>query len=191
MTMALINKSLRHVLVDAITAAQFAGVPRLSNPDQVTFYEEERVVAYYGGGFLYATPSRVRARWPVSAGHDDYAVEPIRGLPEMPPAGEHILWQGAPSWWEMAKHVFHIRAARVYFLLLIGWRASVHMQAGMLRGALVAALSLLPIAAVRAGPAGACWPGCAAAPRSTPSPTGVLCCASVWRCRPRSIFPLG
>jgi len=58
MTMALIHKPLRHVLVDAITAAQFAGVPRLSNPDQVTFYEEERVVAYYGGGFLYATPSR-------------------------------------------------------------------------------------------------------------------------------------
>ena len=57
-TGALIKKSRRHVLVDAITAAQFSGVPRLADPDQVTFYEEERVVAYYGGGYLYATPSR-------------------------------------------------------------------------------------------------------------------------------------
>ena len=57
-TGALIKKSRRHVLVDAITAAQFEGVPRLGNPDQVTFYEEERVVAYYGGGYLYATPAR-------------------------------------------------------------------------------------------------------------------------------------
>jgi photosynthetic reaction center H subunit len=57
-TMALINKSRRQVNVDAITAAQFAAVPRLERPDQVTFYEEERVVAYYGGGFLYAVPAR-------------------------------------------------------------------------------------------------------------------------------------
>jgi photosynthetic reaction center H subunit len=58
MTMALIKKGRRHVLVDAITAAQFVAVPRLSNPDQVTFYEEERIVAYYGGGLLYASPER-------------------------------------------------------------------------------------------------------------------------------------
>lgn len=57
-TGALIKKARRHVLVDAIAAAQFQGVPRLSSPDQVTFYEEERVVAYYGGGYLYATASR-------------------------------------------------------------------------------------------------------------------------------------
>jgi photosynthetic reaction center H subunit len=56
-TMALIRPR-RSVLVDAITSTQFAAVPRLSNPDQVTFYEEERVVAYYGGGFLYASPER-------------------------------------------------------------------------------------------------------------------------------------
>jgi len=58
MTMALINRSMRHVIVDAITAAQFADVPKIAGPDEVTLYEEERVVAYYGGGFLYATPSR-------------------------------------------------------------------------------------------------------------------------------------
>jgi photosynthetic reaction center H subunit len=58
MTMAKLNKSRRIVVVDAITAAQFADVPALANPDQVTLYEEERVCAYYGGGFLYAHPSR-------------------------------------------------------------------------------------------------------------------------------------
>ena len=57
-TGALIKASRRHVLVDAITAAQFAAVPKLANPDQVTFYEEERIVSYYGGGYLYALPSR-------------------------------------------------------------------------------------------------------------------------------------
>ncbi|HIJ64176.1 MAG TPA: photosynthetic reaction center subunit H [Rhodospirillaceae bacterium] len=57
-TMALVDKRRRRVKVDAITAAQFADVPRLENPDQITFYEEERVASYYGGGFLYATPER-------------------------------------------------------------------------------------------------------------------------------------
>jgi photosynthetic reaction center H subunit len=57
-TGALINKGKRKVVVDAITAAQFADVPRLEKSDQITLYEEERVVAYYGGGYLYATASR-------------------------------------------------------------------------------------------------------------------------------------
>jgi len=58
MMMAVIDKTKRQVRVDAITGAQFSDVPRLSSPDQVTLYEEERVTAYFGGGFLYAFPSR-------------------------------------------------------------------------------------------------------------------------------------
>ena len=42
----------------AITAAQFAQVPGTKAADVVTMNEEERVVAYYGGGMLYATPNR-------------------------------------------------------------------------------------------------------------------------------------
>jgi len=57
-TMAIIHGDKRVVEVDAITGAQFANVPKLANPDQVTLLEEERVVAYYGGGYLYATPNR-------------------------------------------------------------------------------------------------------------------------------------
>lgn len=46
------------VETDAILGAQFEGVPGLANPDQVTFAEEDRISAYYGGGKLYAEPAR-------------------------------------------------------------------------------------------------------------------------------------
>jgi len=46
------------VQVLSIFAAQFAGVPMLKNPDQITLLEEERISAYYGAGTLYAEPSR-------------------------------------------------------------------------------------------------------------------------------------
>jgi photosynthetic reaction center H subunit len=59
MTMAVINKGKKAVKVAASTGAQFAQAPVLENPDQITLYEEERVIAYYGGGYLYATPGRL------------------------------------------------------------------------------------------------------------------------------------
>lgn len=46
------------VTVESILGSQFAQVPRLKHPDYVTKLEEERIVAYYGGGTLYATPKR-------------------------------------------------------------------------------------------------------------------------------------
>jgi photosynthetic reaction center H subunit len=46
------------VVIDALNAAQFAGVPRLEATDQITLYEEERVQAYFGGGYLYANAER-------------------------------------------------------------------------------------------------------------------------------------
>ena len=42
-------------------ASQFALVPALKNPDSVTMQEEEKIVAFYGGGVLYATPGRAEA----------------------------------------------------------------------------------------------------------------------------------
>lgn len=56
MTMAIVSPNA--VKVRAITAAQFADVPGTASADQVTLYEEERVIAYYGGGHLYATRDR-------------------------------------------------------------------------------------------------------------------------------------
>jgi photosynthetic reaction center H subunit len=57
-TMAVVSNYSKTVKVDAITGAQFADAPVLENPDQITFYEEERVTAYYGAGYLYATAAR-------------------------------------------------------------------------------------------------------------------------------------
>ena len=48
----------RSVTVKAIKAAQFAGVPGTKSPDHVTLLEEDKITGYYGGGYLYAWPSR-------------------------------------------------------------------------------------------------------------------------------------
>jgi photosynthetic reaction center H subunit len=50
--------SRRAVKVDAVTGAQFGGAPRLKSPDQITLLEEEKVQAYFGAGYLWATPQR-------------------------------------------------------------------------------------------------------------------------------------
>lgn len=50
--------------------------------------------------------------------HDDFKVEPIRGLPEALPEGEHILWQGAPNAWALAREALNIRWVMVYFIVL-------------------------------------------------------------------------
>ena len=47
------------VRVASILASQFAGVPAHASPDQVTKREEDKIAAYYCGGHLYATPSRM------------------------------------------------------------------------------------------------------------------------------------
>jgi hypothetical protein len=62
--------------------------------------------------------------------HDDFEQEPIRGLPEMLPAGETILWQGAPSAWAMARDVFKLRWVAGYFVLFFAWQ-TVNLAAGM------------------------------------------------------------
>jgi photosynthetic reaction center H subunit len=49
----------RCVHVTSIMSGQFAGVPALGNPDQVTLLEEDRISAYFAGGTLYAEPSRL------------------------------------------------------------------------------------------------------------------------------------
>jgi photosynthetic reaction center H subunit len=57
-TVSMIDKGRKTVAVDAITGAQFDNVPVTASNAQVTLDEEERITAYYGGGFLYATPTR-------------------------------------------------------------------------------------------------------------------------------------
>jgi photosynthetic reaction center H subunit len=46
------------VAVKSILGSQFALVPGTRHPEQVTLLEEEKIMAYFGGGVLYAKPSR-------------------------------------------------------------------------------------------------------------------------------------
>lgn len=48
----------RRVVVKALLGRQFAAIPALRNPDIVTLLEEDKILAYFGGGLMYATPSR-------------------------------------------------------------------------------------------------------------------------------------
>ena len=58
MPFAKIDRPRGRVKVDAILGSQFADVPATKSLDQVTKLEEDRIVGYYGGGTLYATPAR-------------------------------------------------------------------------------------------------------------------------------------
>ncbi|MGR3743913.1 MAG: photosynthetic complex putative assembly protein PuhB [Pseudooceanicola nanhaiensis] len=53
--------------------------------------------------------------------HDDFAIEPIRGLPERPPEGERILWQGRPDWWALTWEALSLPWVAGYFLALALW----------------------------------------------------------------------
>jgi photosynthetic reaction center H subunit len=46
------------LLVKSITAAQFTDVPAIRRDDQITLLEEDKVMAYFAGGHLYATAAR-------------------------------------------------------------------------------------------------------------------------------------
>lgn len=54
--------------------------------------------------------------------HDDFAFEPVRGLPETPPEGERILWQGRPDWWSLAREALSLDWVIGYFSVLAIWR---------------------------------------------------------------------
>ncbi len=45
----------------------------------------------------------------------------IRGVPHALPAGEHVLWEGAPDARALATHVFHRRVFFLYFGAMVGW----------------------------------------------------------------------
>jgi photosynthetic reaction center H subunit len=53
-----IKSNPRRVFVNALTAAQFAQIPAIKKPDTVTLLEEDKIMGYFGGGMLYATPYR-------------------------------------------------------------------------------------------------------------------------------------
>ena len=83
--------------------------------------------------------------------HDDFATEPVRGLPETPPEGERILWQGAPDWRSLLWRAFALRWGLLWFAVLAVWRGAELVMAGEGAGAILAsAVALLPLAGAAA-----------------------------------------
>ena len=53
--------------------------------------------------------------------HDN---EPVWGLPERPPAGEQVVWQGRPEWRTFARTALHARKLALYLGALWLWSAA-------------------------------------------------------------------
>ena len=70
--------------------------------------------------------------------HHEHEFEAAPGLPERLPAGERILWQGAPDWRALALHAFHVRKLAIYFAAMMGLQAL--YQLGQPREALARSL---------------------------------------------------
>lgn len=47
------------VVVRSLYAHNIAGIPGIKNNEEVTLLEEEKIMAYFGGGTLYADPARI------------------------------------------------------------------------------------------------------------------------------------
>ncbi len=78
---------------------------------------------------------------------DDFDGEPIPGLPQRPPAGERILWQGAPDWRATALRTFHVGWVSVYFAGLLLWGMFEAMREGAsILSAFVGLAYLVPVA---------------------------------------------
>lgn len=54
-----VNFTGRSIAVEALLGQHFANVPMTRSSERVTKLEEEKIMAYYGAGTLYATPDRV------------------------------------------------------------------------------------------------------------------------------------
>lgn len=77
----------------------------------------------------------------------EHEFEAAYGLPERLPAGEKLLWQGAPDWRALARDAMHIKLLAVYFAAMLLWRAgTAFVDGGGLLAALISIRFLLPLA---------------------------------------------
>lgn len=82
----------------------------------------------------------------------EHEFEAARGLPEVLPAGEHVLWQGSPDWQQLARRAFHVRKLVVYFAALAVLRLVLMLADGATAGAMaVSALWMVLLAATALG----------------------------------------
>ena len=80
--------------------------------------------------------------------HDDFAIEPVRGLPERPPEGERILWQGRPDWWALTWQALSLPWVAGYFLALALWRFVTLIDTAPLSSAFASAFPFVIMGAV-------------------------------------------
>jgi hypothetical protein len=75
-----------------------------------------------------------------------YSTRAVPGLPGPLPAGESLLWQGAPDWRVLATRAFHIRAVAIYFAAILAIRGGlVVADGGGVTDAIVSALTIAPL----------------------------------------------
>lgn len=74
------------------------------------------------GGAALCRPVSKAITGGIRMSHDDFATEPVPGLPETPPEGERILWQGRPNWWRLSWESLSMPWVIGYFLFLTVWR---------------------------------------------------------------------
>lgn len=76
---------------------------------------------------------------------DEEEFEPMHGLPEIPPEGERILWQGAPTVRSIMHRVTHLGLVTLYFAALYGWAVYEYMADGMTLSQALAAASIMAV----------------------------------------------
>jgi hypothetical protein len=79
----------------------------------------------------------------VNTPHDDFAFEPVPGLPEPLPRGERVLWRGAPLAWPLARDALHVRKAAVYFAILLAIKLASAIAEGATAGTALAGAGVL------------------------------------------------
>ncbi len=83
--------------------------------------------------------------------HDDFATEPVKGLPEAPPEGEVILWQGRPDWKALTWASLSLPWVIGYFVVLCIWRVFVSAQVLPIGQAVGTAVPLAIVGALAVG----------------------------------------
>ena len=83
---------------------------------------------------------------------EEHEFEAARGLPELLPAGERVLWQGSPDWRGLAREAFHVRKLVVYFAALVLLRVVLMAAEGATGAAMfISALWLVLLASAALG----------------------------------------
>lgn len=83
--------------------------------------------------------------------HDDFAVEPVRGLEKQLRPGERMLWQGAPKTWALAKSAMVVHWVIGYFAVLAAWRGYALWTSMSVEAGIAAVLWYLILGALAAG----------------------------------------